>query len=222
MKMDKQTTFLSTRLRDARAKRVMFVSHCILNENTRYLGGAFVKGALPAILTDIMTSGIGIIQMKCPEQLAWGGIHKRYMWLSLKSPGFLLQHLKSVLFPIFLAYTRFIYRRLARAVAREILDYVNSGYEVVGILGIDGSPSCGVNSTLDLEQSFRYFTSVAPETIQRDEMNRILYGECLRSGQGIFVMELKNVLRARGQNPKFFAHDIVAEMNGIPLRPLKP
>jgi hypothetical protein len=36
---------LLERLKDERSKRVIFVSHCWLNENTRYLGGAFRPGA---------------------------------------------------------------------------------------------------------------------------------------------------------------------------------
>ena len=34
------------RLADERGRRIAFVSHCLLNENTRYLGGAFKAGAL--------------------------------------------------------------------------------------------------------------------------------------------------------------------------------
>lgn len=220
--MNSQTELLATRLRDSRGKRVIFVSHCILNENTRYLGGAFAAGALTSILPNILESGIGIIQMKCPEQVAWGGIHKKYMWLSLKSESVFLQMLKSVLFPLFLMYTRFRYRRLARSVAQEISDYVNSGYEVVGILGVDGSPSCGVHSTLDLGKSFHYFNSISPHSIERRKMNDALYSYCLRSGQGIFVTELKRALHILGIHPKFHAHDIVAEMEGKPILALRP
>lgn len=36
------------------------------------------------------------------------------------------------------------------AVAAEIADYQDSGLEVVGVIGIAGSPSCGVQTTLDL------------------------------------------------------------------------
>lgn len=220
--MNKQADLLATRLRDSRGKRVIFVSHCILNENTRYLGGAFAAGALTSILPNILESGIGIIQMKCPEQVSWGGIHKKYMWLSLKSESVFLQMLKPVLFPLFLMYTRLRYRSLARSVAREISDYVNSGYEVVGILGVDGSPSCGVHSTLDLKKSFHYFNSVSPQLIERRPMNEALYSHCLRSGQGIFVTELKRALHILGIDLKFHAHDIVAEMKGMPILALRP
>ena len=33
------------RIPDERGRRVVFLSHCLLNENTRYLGGACERGA---------------------------------------------------------------------------------------------------------------------------------------------------------------------------------
>jgi hypothetical protein len=33
--------WLRSRLRDERSGRVVFVSHCLLNQNTRYLGAAW-------------------------------------------------------------------------------------------------------------------------------------------------------------------------------------
>ena len=61
------------KLADERSRRVVFLSHCLLNQNMRYLGGP-----------------------------------------------------------------------LAREVAGGIEDYARSGFEVVGVVGIAGSPSCGV------------------------------------------------------------------------------
>jgi hypothetical protein len=50
----------------------------------------------------------------------------------------------------FLIYTRLAYRRLARRVTSDIADYVRSRYSVESVVGIGGSPSCGVRTTLDL------------------------------------------------------------------------
>jgi hypothetical protein len=36
-----------------------FVSHCLLNENTRYLGGAFHRGAVPEMI-ELLRSGVGV------------------------------------------------------------------------------------------------------------------------------------------------------------------
>ena len=61
---ERRETLLSERLRDERGRRVVFVSHCLLNENTRYLGGAFHSGAVPEI-AELQRLGIGIHQMRC-------------------------------------------------------------------------------------------------------------------------------------------------------------
>ena len=51
---------LRASLRDERSGEVVFVSHCLLNQNTRYLGGAF--------------------RPRCPpEQRVWGGVLKRLL-----------------------------------------------------------------------------------------------------------------------------------------------
>ena len=40
---------VATRICDQRSRRVIFVAHCLLNENTRYLGGARCGGAVREI-----------------------------------------------------------------------------------------------------------------------------------------------------------------------------
>ena len=62
---------LLQRLKDARGNEVVFVSHCLLDENVRYLGGAFHSGAVPEMLP-VVQSGVGIYQMPCPEWPAGG------------------------------------------------------------------------------------------------------------------------------------------------------
>jgi len=70
--MREKIRILQERLKDERGKKVVFVSHCLLNENTRYLGGAFRKAGVDEIIMELQRQGIGIVQMKCPEQKAWG------------------------------------------------------------------------------------------------------------------------------------------------------
>jgi hypothetical protein len=60
---------LLERLEDERSKRVIFVSHCLLNENTRYPGGAFRRGCVDELVDSFQQEGLGIYQMRCPELL---------------------------------------------------------------------------------------------------------------------------------------------------------
>jgi predicted secreted protein len=65
-----------------RSGRVVFVSHCLLNQNSRYLGGAVCPGVVADAVQPYLSDGVGIVQMPCPEQLVGGGVLKRrFLWL---------------------------------------------------------------------------------------------------------------------------------------------
>ena len=51
---------MRSKLRDERSGRVVFVSHCLLNQNTRYLGGAFRPGAVHEVVDPYLRDGTGI------------------------------------------------------------------------------------------------------------------------------------------------------------------
>src|SRR5512143_830165 len=108
------------RLEDRRSRKVVFLSHCLLNENTRYLGGACREGCVEEIVQLCLQRGLGMVQMLCPEQHAWGGVLKRRMLLFYGSKGTLRYRLRDVLLPVMLWYTRRIYRRLAQETANQI------------------------------------------------------------------------------------------------------
>jgi hypothetical protein len=113
---------LMAKLADARSRRVVFLSHCLLNQNTRYLGGAFRPGAVEEVVDRFKDEGIGIHQMPCPEQRAWGGVLKRYTLPFYGARGGPRRALARQLLPLFLWHTRRVYRRLAREVAGDIED----------------------------------------------------------------------------------------------------
>jgi predicted secreted protein len=131
---------LSERLDDARGRQVAFVSHCLLNENTRYLGGAFRPGGVAEVIDELVSRGVGICQMPCPEQQAWGGVLKRRMLRAYGARGTVLYHFRRLLLRLFMLYTRLEYWRLARQVVSQIADYERSGFEVIGIVGVGASP----------------------------------------------------------------------------------
>ncbi len=200
------------RLKDERGRRVVFVSHCLLNENVRYLGGAFRPGGVEEVITDYLRQGVGICQMPCPEQRAWGGVLKRYILPWYASKGTWRYPLAASLVGAFLAYTRMVYRRLARQVVRDIEDYVRSGFEVVGILGIGGSPSCGVRRTLDVKRSLRVVASCPAQQLDRKTFNDSAIVACLVDGEGMFEQALRLRLARRGLSVPFLEHDLIAEM----------
>lgn len=209
---------LLERLEDERSKRVIFVSHCLLNENTRYLGGAFRPGGVDELVDGFQREGLGICQMHCPEQRAWGGVLKRSLLLMYGSQGTLRYRLRHLLLPLFLWYTRWRYRRLAKEVVKEIEDYARSGFEVVGIVGVGGSPSCGVWCTLDLPRSLDVVAGCPLARLDRRVMNEEVVAANLSEGEGLFVAAIQRRLRRKHLPIRWYEHDLLSEIKGQPTR----
>lgn len=57
---------------DARSKKIIFVAHCLLNQNSISDGTAEYTGSVQDIIRLIIDSNIGIVQMPCPELLCLG------------------------------------------------------------------------------------------------------------------------------------------------------
>lgn len=210
--MDKIQTVVH-RLKDNRSRKVIFLSHCIPNENTRYLGGACRRGCVQEIIECCIDNDWGMVQMPCPEQHAWGGIIKRLLLIAYGSKGTFFYRFRHIFLPLFLLYTRLRYRRLARETANQIADYLGVGFSIVGIVGIDGSPSCGVNTTLDFWKSFDLIANMDVESATADNMNAIVR-QCLIDGKGIFTVMLQEELQKRHVDVPHVAHDLIAELDG--------
>jgi predicted secreted protein len=203
----------SNRIRDCRSGRVIFLAHCLLNENTRYLGGARRGGAIREILDPCLDHGIGVVQLPCPEQHAWGGVLKGRLLLFYGAKGTLRYRLRRVVLPLVLWYTRRIYRRLARATADQIQDYQKSGITVLGIIGVDGSPSCGVHKSLNMREALDRVGCLERDTATAEEMNRII-SDTVMPGQGMYIELLRQEVGKRGLNIPLTFHDLIEELEG--------
>ncbi len=212
---------LVQQLNDKRSRRVIFLSHCLLNENTRYLGGACRGGCVREIVAQCIDAELGMVQMPCPEERAWGGVLKRYLLMTygLRERHPWAYRLRYLLITAARAYTRLRYRRIAAQVASQIQDYVRSGFSVVGVVGVDGSPSCGVHTTVGVD-ALDALCALEPASFKVEKQNRLLREHAI-TGQGLFTQELQRALRRRGVSVQFLAHDLFAELGGqTPTLPL--
>ncbi len=175
----------------------MFVSHCLLNENVRYLGGACHAGADPEVLARWQREGVGICQMPCPEQYAWGGVLKRAIAPAYGASGSLLWPFRSAILALFKAYTRVRYGRLARGVAAQVRDYQRSGFEVGAIVGVAASPSCGVRPALDMKRWLEVAGRCDPQTIDPRQANEAVAAAAV-PGSGLFIRALTGRLASSG------------------------
>jgi predicted secreted protein len=115
---------------DRRSRKLAVVAHCLLNQNAKAAGLALYAGVCGPVLSLLSRHGIGIVQMPCPEVSHLGpsrplGTDTREQY---DSPAY-----------------RGVCRAIAKHVVAEVSAYVESGYSVLFVLGVEGSPSCSVS-----------------------------------------------------------------------------
>ncbi|RLE53450.1 MAG: hypothetical protein DRJ33_00945 [Candidatus Methanomethylicota archaeon] len=144
---------------DVRSMRLVLVAHCILNQNARASGIAKRVCALEEVIHFLLSQGYGLIQLPCPELLYKGVDRPPASKPEYDTPEF-----------------RSFCSKLAKLVIEQILIFANRGYKVVGIIGVEHSPTCA--------------TSLIP--IDRNDLS--LYN----CGRGIFMEELEKTLASKG------------------------
>ena len=203
-------------LADHRSGRVVLVSHCLLNPNVRYLGGVGRRRGADELVSWYQAAGVGIHQMPCPEQYAWGGVLKRRLLPVYGVKGTAWYRFRRPLTAVFLRYSRLRYRYLARRVVKDIDDYCRSGFEVVGIVGVGSSPSCGVLTTLEVDRALEVLAGYSTGSADAATLNSALMGSTI-PGAGLFMDALRHQLARRHLDLPFVEHDLVAELrsNGL-------
>ena len=127
---------------DSRSKRVIFVSHCIFNQNAKIDGCAHYPGAIRGAADLLLRSGCGIVQMDCPELLHLG-LDRRVeadRRRTIASEDTRVAELMES------PAGRACCRDVASRVVLQVEQYVRNGFAVVGVLGVNGSPTCGVET----------------------------------------------------------------------------
>ena len=113
-----------------RSRKMVVISHCLLNMNAKVEGLALDRGCAKKIIYHLIEQDYGMIQLPCVE-LDMCGINR---WGQVKNQ---LNH----------PHFRSRCEELLRPVVFQIEDYLASGYQVAAVIGVDGSPTCGVNRT---------------------------------------------------------------------------
>jgi len=130
---------------DKRSKRVVLVIHCILNHNARIDGCAWYPGAMTEIVQVLTEAGVGIVQMPCPE----------LQCLGLDRSGRIRQGKDIGIRETLLGEASEACRALAQGAMRDVLEYRKHGFKILGVIGNDGSPACGVDFTHYVSSGFQ-------------------------------------------------------------------
>jgi predicted secreted protein len=127
-----------------RSKRIVMVSHCILNQNSVVKPLARAKGAFP-ISKMILEEGVGIIQLPCPE----------FKYLGLDRKPMSKEEYDSKDY-------RNLCRKLFNSICEDLQKYIESGYDFIGIVGINHSPTCSISSNMGIymEEIFEILQSM--------------------------------------------------------------
>lgn len=126
-------------MKENEKQKILIVSHCFLNDaaklrNQEENAQAEERLSKRVFLKKMLTDGVELIQLPCPEFLLYGSNRWGHAASQFDTPYF-RKEARAMLTPIILQL-------------QEYAKYPNR-FEILGILGIDGSPSCGVNYTYD-------------------------------------------------------------------------
>lgn len=157
-------------------KKIVFVSHCVLNTRSKVRYSVEFETTeernRKAFLRHAIEKDIQFIQLPCPEFLLYGARR----WGHSKDQ-----------------FDNAFYRERCRELLKDIIlqmkEYLSEPdrVEVLGIIGIDGSPSCGVN---------RVFTGAwGGEMSSNPDLEGMIRGGACIEGKGVFIEVLMEMLK---------------------------
>lgn len=126
-----------------RSKRIILISHCIINQNTVIPEEARALGAIPSAVEWLVKEGLGIMQLPCPE-FSFLGFNRPAMTYEQYDTVEYRQHIQEILAPF----------------VKQLVEYKNNGYEIVGMLGVQSSPSCDPTRGVFTEELERVLADV--------------------------------------------------------------
>lgn len=165
-----------------RSKKIAIISHCIINQNSVVKGEYKDMNIFFPFIKKLFEENIGILQLPCPETECYG----------LRRWGHVKEQFDNC------GYRKYV-EKIVNSFVDIIKEYINNGYEIVGIYGIAGSPSCGVNLTC----SANWEGEISSYKDKEDIVSRIK----MINESGIFMEIFKSVLDKNKINIPFYDVD---------------
>lgn len=190
---------------DKRSRKIVYVSRCILNCNAKFPGCSDVPGVYTDIVHPIAQQGVGIEQMPCLEILGWGGVNRDKVIHGLD--------LNDREAPWIKEYFE-LCKREAKKVVDQMDDYLKSGFEILGVIYVDDSPTCGLTNTQTFpDVHFQMMEMNIPKgkEFDLDYMFEFVLPYVDASGEGAFGYQLFLEVERRKLPVKF-----------VPFGPTKP
>ena len=171
---------------------ILFVSHCILNTAAKVV--LYNQAEIDAeeqlrrrFVGRALETGVQLIQLPCPEFTLYGAHRWGHVSDQFDNPFF-----------------RDHCRRILEPVLQQMEEYLACGerFEVLGVVGVDGSPSCGVDytCTADWYGSFD----------GRQGLDDTLASCQLVRRSGVFMRVLTEMLAERGWQDRVIVRSLFA------------
>jgi predicted secreted protein len=172
-----------------RSSKIVVLCHCLLNANAKVRPLATYPAALPSTLHAYPAAGR--FQLPCPET-AFRGLNR---WGMTREQ-----------------YDQPAFRRHCRRLLEPCLDQIEAllrdGCVLQALVGVDGSPSCGMFRTCT---GYRGGEISSPSTDAAGQVG----GLAMVPGHGVFMEELLSMLKERGIDAPAMAVDEEAPDNLI-------
>lgn len=161
-------------------ENILFVSHCILNIASKVV--LYNQEEIDAeedlrrqFLVKAVNKGVQLIQLPCPEFTLYGACRWGHVSTQFDNP-FFREHCSKQLDPVM----------------QQMKEYLahKERFHILGVLGIDGSPSCGVDYTC--------FGNWGGSFDGRDNLEETLEDCVCGSGKGILMDVLCERLKEEG------------------------
>ena len=108
-----------------RQKTLILTAHCVLNQNAVIRDWERAPGAFNRLVKVLLDKNVGILQFPCPEMAFLGEARPPKTKEEYDTPDY-----------------RTLCQQLAAPLVKQVVDYRNNGYQILGLLGIGESPSC--------------------------------------------------------------------------------
>jgi len=160
---------------DSRSKKIVLLSHCILNQNSTSDGTADYPGTFTEVVNVLVNNNVGILQMPCPELLCLGldrgdvnGSKREVVEENtrIRQELLTLESQKKI-------------NGMVNDLIYQVKEYQKNNFTICGIIGVDRSPSCGVNTTskrnLEVKGKGVFFNKLT-ESLKSEGMNIEMIG----------------------------------------------
>ena len=164
-----------------RTRKIVIIAHCLLNVNAKVEPLAKDMGG-SSIICKLIELGYGIIQLPCIEMAMFGSKRWGLVYEQCNFPAFREQC-----------------QRLLHPIVQQLKDYKEHGYSIEMVIGVDGSPTCGINF-VSKGNWFGEFNSENNYQAKIDTLH-------IAKGKGVMMEVLENMFKENGISTLFYGID---------------